>query len=346
VRALDAGGNESEASNRVSLETELDDDQTPAPPEFLHAELTGNTAIQLTWRAPTTDEDGSDLTGLSHYRIYRSEGTGSAGFAWIATVDSTNLRYVDSGLETSTTYIYQVRALDAGGNESEASNRVSLETELDDDQTPALSMPAATRARSPEFLHAELTGNTAIQLTWRAPATDEDGSDLTGLSHYRIYRSEGTGSAGFAWIATVDSTNLRYVDSGLETSTTYIYQVRALDAGGNESEASNRVSLETGSVRSVPQPTMVAAALRDLEDQGLAIVVTWRAPAGITSFGVYRQLASSSSSNKFETLAFRLSDTKYIDTDIESGKTYIYRIVSLQGSSFSDPSDPVVVAVP
>ncbi len=335
VRALGSGGLNSRLSDFV-LATVLDNDLAPAPPEFLHAELTGNTAIQLTWRAPTTDEDGSELTGLSNYRIYRSEGTGSAGFAWIATVDSASLRYVDSGLETSTTYIYQVRALDASGNESQASNNVSLETELDDDQAPA----------PPEFLHAELTGNTAIQLTWRAPTTDEDGSDLAGLSHYRIYRSEGTGSAGFAWIATVDSTSLRYLDSGLETSTTYIYQVRALDASGNESHASSSVSLETGSVRSVPKPTMVAAVVEDLEDQELAIVVTWRAPAGVTSFGVYRQQAGSSSSNKFETLAFRLSDTKYIDTDIESGKTYIYRIVSLQGSSFSDPSDSAVVVVP
>ncbi|MDE2998737.1 MAG: hypothetical protein OXU79_06620 [Gemmatimonadota bacterium] len=335
VRALGPGGLSSRLSDFV-LATVLDDDLAPAPPEFLYAKLSGNTDIELSWRASTTDEDGSELTGLSHYRIYRSEGTGSAGFAWIATVDSTNLTYVDSGLETSTTYIYQVRALDASGNESQASNSVSLETELDDDLAPA----------PPEFLHAELTGNTAIKLTWRAPTVDEDGSDLTGLSHYRIYRSEGTGSAGFAWIATVDSTNLTYVDPGLETSTTYIYQVRALDVSGNESQTSNSVSIETGSIRSVPKPTMVAAVVEELENQGLAVVVTWRAPVGVTRFGVYRQQAGSSSSNKFETLAFRLGDTKYIDMDIESGKTYIYRIVSLQGSSFSDPSDSAVVAVP
>ncbi|MDE2889545.1 MAG: hypothetical protein OXR72_15160, partial [Gemmatimonadota bacterium] len=167
VRASGSGGLKSKLSDFV-LATVMDDDPAPAPPEFLYAELTGNTAIQLTWRAPTADEDGSDLTGLSQYRIYRSEGTGSAGFAWIATVDSTNLRYVDSGLEPSTIYIYEVRALDASGNESQASNSVSLETELDDDQAPA----------PPEFLYAELTGNTAIQLTWRAPTADEDGSDL------------------------------------------------------------------------------------------------------------------------------------------------------------------------
>lgn len=337
IRALGSGGLNSRLSDFV-LATVLDDDLAPAPPEFLYAKLSGNTDIELSWRASTTDEDGSEQTGLHQYRIFRSEGSGSAGYEWIATVDSTTLSYLDEGLETSTMYNYQVRAIDGAGNESEASRSVSLETgpTVEDEQAPG----------PPEFLYAELSGNTAIQLSWRASTTDEDGTEQTGLSHYRIYRSEGTGSAGFLLIATVDSTNLRYRDSGLETSTTYVYQVRAVDVRENESEPSNTVSLTTGTRRLVPRPTNVAAVVRELEDEGVAVVVTWRAPVGITSFGVYRQTAGASSYNRFETVAFRLSSTKYIDTDVESGKTYIYYVLSLDGSAFSEPSDKAVVAVP
>ncbi len=220
VRAVGSGGLKSRLSDFV-LAT-VSDDPAPAPPDFLYAELSGNTAIQLSWRASTTDEDGSDQTGLSHYRIYRSEESASAGFEWIATVDSTALSYRDDDLETSTTYNYHVRAIDASGNESEASKTVSLETgsTVEDEQAPA----------PPEFLYAKLSSNTTILLTWRVSTTDDDGSEQTGLHQYRIYRSEGTGSAGFAWIATVDSTTLSFRDDDLETSTTYNYQVRAIDA--------------------------------------------------------------------------------------------------------------------
>ena len=337
VRALGSGGLNSRLSDFV-LATVLDDDLAPAAPEFLYVKLSGNTDIELTWRASTTDEDGSEQTGLHQYRIYRSEGSGSAGYEWIATVDSTRLSYLDEGLEASTMYSYQVRAIDGAGNESEASRSVSLETgtAVEDEQAPG----------PPEFLYAELSGNTAILLSWRASTTDEDGTQQTGLSHYRIYRSGGTGSAGFSLIATVDSTNLRYRDSGLETSMTYVYQVRAVDASENESEPSNAVSLTTGDRRLLPRPTNVAAVVRELEDEGLAVVVTWRAPAGISSFGVYRQTAGASSSNRFETVAFRLSSTRYIDTDVVSGNTYIYYVLSLDGSALSDPSDKAVVAVP
>ncbi len=203
-----------------------------------------------------------------------------------------------------------------------------------------------SRPPPPDFLFARLSSNAAVQLSWRASTTDEDGSDQTGLSHYRIYRSEGTGSAGFAWIATVDSTVLGYLDDDLETSTTYNYHVRAIDASGNESEASSMVSLQTGSGRVVARPTDVSAFVREREDEGLVVVVRWRAPVGISRFGVYRRKASTSSSDRFETVAFRLQGTTYIDTDVDSGNTYIYRIVSLDGSAFSDPSDSVVVLIP
>ncbi len=136
------------------------------------------------------------------------------------------------------------------------------------------------------------------------------------------------------------------MDKDLETSTTYRYHVRAIDASGNEGPASSSVSLQTGPDSRIARPTNVAAVVRNLPEEGTVVVVTWTAPAGITRFRVNRQRVSARSSSAFETVSYQLRDNKYIDTNVESGSTYIYRVVSLRGIDISLPSDPVVVAVP
>ena len=404
------------------------DESPPAAPSDLSVSLDDENAgvVLLSWAAPTRDDDGDELTGLSHYRVFRSKETASsfvemaqvpgaqttyrdttvepltlyyytvnavdfernggprsaplsvstpglatpervtaiAGKAKISLTWAPNseaelsgyevLRYsdplrpdvfstfitpwpayVDSPLAGGRTYAYRVRALGSGGLNSRLSDFV-LATVLDDDLAPA----------PPEFLYAKLSGDTDIELSWRAPTTDEDGSEQTGLHQYRIYRSEGSGSAGFEWLATVDSTTLSYVDKDLETSTTYSYQVRAIDASGNEGPVSSTVSLQTGPGSRIARPTNVAAVVRNLPEEGTVVIVTWRAPPGITQFRVNRQRVSTRSSDVFETVSYQLRDNKYIDTNVESGGTYIYRVVSVRGDDISHSSDPVVVSVP
>ena len=84
----------------------------------------------------------------------------------------------------------------------------------------------------------------------------------------------------------------------------------------------------------------------DDPDLGLVGRVTWSAPSGITEFRVQRQTVGSTSSDSFETVVASQNDTVFNDTNIERGKTYIYRVLSKSGSAFSEASDPVVVAVP
>ncbi len=288
--------------------------------------IAGKGKITLAW------DPNSELQ-LSGYEVMRySDPLRPDVFS---TFNSVWPAYVDTPLVGGRTYAYRVRALGSGGLNSRLSDFV-LATVLDDDLAPA----------PPEFLYAKLSGNTDIELSWRASRTDEDGTELTGLHQYRIYRSEGSGSAGFKWLATVDSTTLGYVDKDLETSTTYSYHVRAIDASGNEGPASSSVSLQTGPDSRIARPTNVAAVVRNLPEEGTVVVVTWTAPRGITRFRVNRQRVSARSSSAFETVSYQLRDNKYIDTNVESGSTYIYRVVSLRGIDISLPSDPVVVAVP
>lgn len=427
VQDPDRGIVAGEASPFVDGKAEADE-SPPAAPSDLSVSLDDEDAgvVVLSWTPPAKDDGGDELTGLSHYRIFRSKETANS-FVEMAQVPGTQTRfrdttvepltvyyytlnavdfqknggprstplsvstpglatpervtaiagkakislawapnqepeltgyevarysdplrpdlfstfitpwpaYVDSPLVGGKTYAYRVRALGSGGLNSRLSDFV-LATVMDDDLAPA----------PPEFLYAKLSGNTDIELSWRASTTDEDGSEQTGLHQYRIYRSEASGSAGFEWLATVDSTTLSYVDKDLEPATTYSYQVRAIDANGNEGPASSTVSLQTGPDSRIGRPTNVAAVVRNLPEEGTVVIVTWRAPPGITRFRVNRQRVGARSSNVFETVSYQLRDNKYIDANVESGSTYIYHVVSVRGDDISHPSDPVVVSVP
>lgn len=62
----------------------------------------------------------------------------------------------------------------------------------------------------------------------------------TGADHYNIYRATDSALSGSSYLGTTTSTT--YTDSGLTTGNTYAYWVVAVDAAGNVSNMSNKVS--------------------------------------------------------------------------------------------------------
>jgi parallel beta-helix repeat protein len=91
------------------------DTQPPTAPTNLVATAGGPDRISLTWQAAT------DNVGVTAYDIYR--GASLAG-----SVGGTTLTYLDTGLSPSTTYSYTVKARDAAGLSSPASNVASATT--------------------------------------------------------------------------------------------------------------------------------------------------------------------------------------------------------------------------
>ncbi len=207
VRAKDAAGNESEASNTVSVTTTGDvDTQAPtAPTELIATDIT-NTSVTLSWTAST------DNVGVTAYDVYQ-------GNAIVTTVTETSASI--TGLTANTTYQFSVRAKDAAGNESEASNTVSVTTTGDGD-TQAPTAPT-------ELIATDIT-NTSVTLSWTAS------TDNVGVTAYDVYQ-------GNAIVTTVTETSASI--TGLTSNTTYQFSVRAKDAAGNESEASNIVNATT-----------------------------------------------------------------------------------------------------
>ncbi|OPH62109.1 chemotaxis protein [Paenibacillus ferrarius] len=89
------------------------DTQAPTAPANLTAAASSSSQINLTWSAST------DNVGVTGYQIYRA-GT------QVGT--STTTSYSDTGLTASTSYSYTVKAIDAAGNLSGASNTATATT--------------------------------------------------------------------------------------------------------------------------------------------------------------------------------------------------------------------------
>jgi len=90
------------------------DTQAPTAPGNLTSPGKTSSSISLSWSG------SSDNVGVSGYRVYRNGAN-------VATVSSTT--HNDTGLSAGTSYTYVVRAIDAAGNESGASNSVTVTTD-------------------------------------------------------------------------------------------------------------------------------------------------------------------------------------------------------------------------
>ena len=115
----------------------------------------------------------------------------------------------------------------------------------------------------------DLTGPdapTGLTATANGVAVDLSWSAVSGAAGYNVYRSPLSGG-GYTKVndAPVTATNLHDAGADLRSGTRYYYIVKALDSAGNESVASNEVSV----VPSYPIASVVARPAADarLHDQ-------------------------------------------------------------------------------
>jgi endo-1,4-beta-xylanase len=204
----------------VSGSTQGPDTQAPSTPAGLIASATTSSSISLTWTAST------DNVAVTGYQILRAPGASGGSFAQVGT--SATPSFTNSGLPASTTFRYQVRAVDAAGNASAVSNTVTASTQGGGGDTQAPTAPAG--------LTATTTSSSAL-LAWTAS------TDNVGVTGYQILRAPGSSGGTFTQVGT--STTTSFNNTGLTASTTYRYQVRATDAAGNVSAVSNTVTATT-----------------------------------------------------------------------------------------------------
>ena len=211
----------------------------------LQAKVT-ETAIELSWQAPTRTSTGDPLPAISEYRVYRGElDPASADAAakdilqakWkfplaLLAASPTN-SYRDTLFDFGKTYLYVVRTVitPAVGNAIESSDSNATIVTPRDVFPPAVpqGLVAAAIVGSP-------TNAPEVDLSWSINLE-------TDLAGYRVYRSEQEGTPG--QLVTSDLLlSPAYRDTSVQAGHRYWYSVTSVDRSGNESAPSAPVAAE------------------------------------------------------------------------------------------------------
>ncbi|MBH5316229.1 lytic polysaccharide monooxygenase [Paenibacillus sp. GSMTC-2017] len=174
----------------------------------------GTTTASLSWNAST------DANGVSGYEIFNGSNPTP-----IATVSGNQTNVNLTNLLAGTTYNLSVKAYDAAGNRSAASNSVQITTLPQVNDTTPPSNPTGLHVMGP-------AGSNSLTLMWNAS------TDANGISGYRIY-------SGANIVATVVGPATQKLITGLTPNTTYTFTVRALDPSNNVSGNSNAITVTT-----------------------------------------------------------------------------------------------------
>ena len=116
VRAYDDFENDDSDTVFVNVSNSTPDTTAPSVPGNMRFTSKGSTWIALDWNA-SSDSGGSGLAG---YKLYRNS---------TKIKNTTTSAYTNTGLSSSTTYSYYVRAYDNAGNTSGKSNTISVKTQ-------------------------------------------------------------------------------------------------------------------------------------------------------------------------------------------------------------------------
>ncbi|MFB4293897.1 carbohydrate-binding protein [Nonomuraea sp. ATR24] len=144
------------------------DTQAPSVPANLRSTGTTTTSVSLAWNAST------DNVAVSGYDVYR-------GSTLVSTATGTS--FTDTGRTPNTSYTYTVRARDAAGNVSAASNAVTVTTPDGPGQPDPTRMPGAPY----------------LYMGWGSPPNPGTVMDATGVKSFTMAFILASGGCNPAW---------------------------------------------------------------------------------------------------------------------------------------------------
>ncbi|WP_328803701.1 rhamnogalacturonan lyase family protein [Paenibacillus puerhi] len=177
----------------------------PAPAAPASVSVSG-----VTYMPPTASLQWSSVTDAVYYHLYRSEDAG-ATYSLLSRISATS--YVDAAVLPRGSYSYQVTALNAFGQESQASAAASVEI------VSRMNIP-----QPPANLAVAYVTPAGVNLRWSA-------SDFA--TAYEVFRAESS-EGPFTRISTVTAATYAYTDQ-VDTSSSHYYQVKASNEAGQSS---------------------------------------------------------------------------------------------------------------
>jgi len=168
--------------------------------------------VVLSWDPVTTNNDGSAITDLGGYHIYRKNELEDS-FDLIGTVDENTTSFTDNAVIDGANLYYAVAAFDdeASPNEGALSDTLAVKT------IPSI----------PQNLNA-IGGDSVITLTWDSVKDAENPKLNENLAGYNVYRSETDGT-GYILIGSASAEETSFEDLSVENNVTYYYVITAFD---------------------------------------------------------------------------------------------------------------------
>jgi chitodextrinase len=288
VRARDAAGNASASSGALSVITAAAvDTQAPSAPSSLSAASIGSTSVVLTWIAST------DNVGVAAYDLYSGSTMVGSSASNSATVQN---------LLPATSYTFSVRARDGAGNSSAASGALTLITASSKDVTP----PSV-----PSNLVWANDGGT-VTLSWNA-STDDGGAPVV----YDLL-------FGSFYLGSFDGTSVALI--GFTVGTPYAFTVKARDAAGNVSAASNQVTV----LLSMGQDTTPPSAPTNLTTTNVtasSVSLRWSASKDDVGVVLYQVYAGGA------VAATAIGSTSAVVAGLSANTTYVFTVKAVDAAS-------------
>ena len=332
----------------------------PLPPlerVLQHVEITGfqrGSQVILSWTMPAKNAPSGNFLHINRADIYRlaeplsapqtlSEEEFASRSTLVATLTiresdfgSGTLNYTDT-LEISRQAArlrYAIRLVNASGQKAGFSNFFLLE-------------PTARVAGAPTSLSGSVTQD-AIELAWRAPGANVDGSVPVSLLGYNIYRSASNKIPGKLLNKTpVTATN--FDDEFFEFDKTLFYFVRAVSVGtGGEPVESSESNILEILPRDVFPPSPPGAITLAATPTTISIFFATNPEKDVTGYRLYRSESEDLDKSKWTLLTPQpITTSTYQDSKVESGKTYYYYVTALdRAGNVSEPSEVVSETVP
>ena len=332
----------------------------PLPPEERvqqRAELTGfqrGNQMILSWRMPARNAPTGSVQNISRVEVYRlaeplsapltmSEEEFAARSVVIASLPVTD---ADFGLKTMqyrdtlefagqpVRLRYSIRFVNSSGQRAAFSNFFLIE-------------PAARVASAPSSLSATV-GQDAIILAWTPPVQNVDGSTPANVLGYNVYRSlSARETAKLLNQAPVNQTT--FADRTFEFTKEYFYFVRAVSAGTGGEPVE---SLESPIVAVRPLDTFAPGAPASITIAATPTTISLFWPpnpeADVAGYRIYRTTDAAKPKTEWDQLTRDIQTANtFIDTRVETGKTYYYYISAADKfGNVSPPSEVVSETVP